>query len=270
MASVLESHGLAQEAASCLIRAARILMTRSNYVRALECMERASTIRPEDAEPVLGILDVHIADQRVDKAKDFVRERAPRALREADPLRARALCDRVVAADPEDLEFRSLRARAYHQANQPKALQDELRYIHEHLPADPVAAEKVKRTLPETRTRLQLQAEAPPRRRRPWKKILTVAALVLLTLGAAGGWLAKREMDAGAALDRIIAEARIDRNWAEARRRVQDFLQGPHRHAFTGQSPPQPLDLREPGAEEEYPLVSDTDEARFTFRHVVQ
>jgi outer membrane protein assembly factor BamB len=234
IATALQAKGLVSEAASCRVKIGRAYLERKDLVRAQEQMRWACDLKPDEVQGRVGLLDVLVAGGDIAKAKDLARVYISDALRDADPLAARALCDRIVAADSADLEFRVFRAKAFHHANQPKDLQEELGFIHRNLPSDEEEAEKIKRQLPEsTRLRLRLPALAPPAApRRAWKAALAVLILLVLALGGAA---AKYEMNARAEIERVIGGARKrmgERAWREAREPVEAFLRGGYRHAY--------------------------------------
>jgi outer membrane protein assembly factor BamB/tetratricopeptide (TPR) repeat protein len=230
VAKVLEAEGLTKEAAAYLVKAARVFLERGSADRALDHLQQAAGLNPEDPDIKYGMFEAHAAAGNLDEGKTLARELVAQALMTTtDYLRARGLCDRIVNADPADLDFRVLRAKILHRTNQKKDLEEELSFIRKNMPIDPKKVETIERELKEvlvrTPTSVQPAAAAPRRpvagRRRPVGLVAGVALAV--AAGVAAGvfeFRARRELDQRLAEARGLLERR---EFAPARKAVEDF-----------------------------------------------
>ncbi len=237
VARILEGEGMGKEAGAQHHRAARLFMEQGDVDRALEHMTKASTLSPEDGEIQLGMFEVHAAAGQLQEGKKLVREMINAALMVPDYLRAQALCDRVVEADPADLDAHVLRARVLHRSNRRKDLDQELGHIRKHLPVDPAEADRILRDLKDVvgaaasalaRPRTVRQAPA----RKAGKGVLVAVLLLLLALVGAA---VKYELDARAALAAAGAASRAHfarKEYADARRSLEGFLAGKFRFSL--------------------------------------
>jgi outer membrane protein assembly factor BamB len=145
------------------------------------------------------------------------------------------LCDRMLKADPDDLDFRVYRAKALHRANLKKELAEDLDYIKQHMPANTHEAERVEKELREILVKRPSsvhpspkapKAEAPKAKPRSNLKIPMIAALALLLVagGAAGYYemTAKRDLDIAIEVSRDLVNKFL---FVEARRPIDSFLE---------------------------------------------
>jgi outer membrane protein assembly factor BamB/tetratricopeptide (TPR) repeat protein len=228
VARVLENEGLSKEAASTYAKAGRLALQKGDVDRALDLLGQSHRLAPEDGEIRYLLFEAHAAAGNLEEGKRLARELVGQALMAAtDYVRARGLADRIVAADPADLDFRILRAKVLHRMNLRRELEEDLTYIRKNMPVDPRKAEAVERELAEIQMRRPSTVLPPPaaRKRRRWGKPAAVLA-VLLAAGAAalGAWIEIRERRR---LTEILAgaEPRLERHeYDEARREVEGFL----------------------------------------------
>lgn len=228
VARVLENEGLPKEAASTYVKAGKLALEKGDVDRALDLLQHAQQLGPEDGEVRYFLFEAHAAAGNLEEGKSLARELIGQALMAAtDYVRARALADRIVAADPADLDFRVLRAKILHRMNLRREVEEELNYIRKNLPVDPRRAEAVERDLAEIQMRRPSTVLPPPapHRRRAFGKPAAVLAILLVAAAAGfGGWveLSERRRLAGVL---AAAEPRLDRQeFDEARREVEKFL----------------------------------------------
>jgi len=240
VAKFLEGEGLGKEAASYHVKAGHIFLEQGDLDRAMDHMQRAAGVNPEDLNIQMGLFEVHAAAGNLDEGKKLAKDLVVKALMAPDLPRARALCDRILNADPGDMEFRVYRAKALHRANLKKELADDLDYIKKNMPVDPGEAEKIDRELREIAVKRPSTVQAKPASgvapTQPVKvqkgggagkvKVILAAALVLVL--AAGGALVYYEMSARSRLDRAIEESNqlaMKYKFSEARRGIDAFIE---------------------------------------------
>ncbi len=237
-ARMLESEGLAREAADYYVSAARLWMESGDLDRALDGLQRAGSLNPENPDVKPAMFEVHASAGNLAEGKALARELAAEALTGAAPdyPRARALLDRIIAVDGADLEFRILRAKVLHRTGPKRELQEELDYIQKNLPVDAREAERYQRELreilavkaPSTTHATAVPARRPASRTGPRRRWGWAAVVALLLLGLAGAAL-KLELDARdelrSAADRSNALASRE-DFEGARRELEGFLAG--------------------------------------------
>ncbi|HLF92029.1 MAG TPA: DUF4388 domain-containing protein, partial [Planctomycetota bacterium] len=239
LARVLENEGLARESAHHYARAGRLSLEQGDLDRAFDTMRKANELAPEDPDIRMGMFEVHAAAGNLEEGKRIARELATQALMAGDSARALGLCDRIIRADPEDLDFRILRAKSLHRLNQKKDLEEELTFIRKKMPVDPKSVEEINLALKEVMARTPttkaspstVKGPAPAKKKRTGVKI---AAGVLLLGGL--GFGGKYELDARAALNAAVARASElveAQSFVEARRQLDGFLGGRHRFSLT-------------------------------------
>jgi len=241
VAKFLEGEGLGKEAASYHVKAGHIFLEQGDLDRAMDHMQRAAGVNPDDLSIQMGLFEVHAAAGNLDEGKKLAKDLVVKALMAPDLPRARALCDRILNADANDMEFRVFRAKALHRANLKKELQDDLDFIKKNMPVDPGEAEKIDRELREIVVKrpstvqqskpgsgvaptLQ-QAKAPKTGGGGKIKIALAAAFGLVLI--AGGAFVYLETSARGQLDRAIEESNKQAskyNFAEARRGIDAFI----------------------------------------------
>src|SRR4029453_15769214 len=161
-------------------------------------MQRAAAVNSEDPQIMMGLFEVHAAAGNLDEGKKLAKSLVTQALMAPDLPRARALCDRILTADPNDMEFRVYRAKALHRANLKKELGEDLDFIKQNMPVDQRERESIEKELREI-----LAKRPPPAPHNPpsgpaktptakpagkggkvGKKVVPLAAAVLLLVGA--------------------------------------------------------------------------------------
>ncbi len=238
VAKILDGEGLAKEAAVNYARAGRLFLEQGDAGRALEHLQKAQALNPEDGEVRLALFEVHAAMGDLAAGKKLAQELITQAMMAPDYARARMLCDRILVADPGDLGFRVQRAKILHRTGQKKDLEEELALIRKGLPEDPAAAEKVMRDLKEVMgppsgiKRPTAALKPPPAARKGrWK---AVCVLVLILLLAAAGFAVKFELDARKELESRAEASRLladQSKFAEARKVLEEYLGGLYRHS---------------------------------------
>jgi len=244
VAKFLEGEGLGKEAASYHVKAGHIFLEQGDLDRAMDHMQRAAAVNPDDPNIQMGLFEVQAAAGNLDEGKKIAKALVVQALMAPDLPRARALCDRILNADPGDMEFRIFRAKALHRANLKKELQEDLDYIKKNMPVDPDEAEKIDRELREVAAKRPSSVHPMPSGGtgpQPAKaksgggsggggvsrtKLMMVA--VLLLLAGAGGALIYYESTAKGELDRVIDKSReMAKKFAfsEARRGIDGFIE---------------------------------------------
>src|SRR6185295_6309120 len=106
VAKFLEGEGLGKEASTYHVKAGHIFLEQGDLDRAMGHMQRASASNPEDPQIQMGLFEVHAAAGNLDEGKKLAKALVVQALMAPDLPRARALCDRILNADPNDMEFR--------------------------------------------------------------------------------------------------------------------------------------------------------------------
>ncbi len=239
LARVLENEGLARESAQQYARAGRLFLEQGDLDRAFDNMRRANELAPEDPDIRMGMFEVHAVAGNLGEGKRMAQELATQALMSGDPTRALVLCDRILKADPEDLDFRILRAKSLHRLNQKKDLDEEITFIRKKMPVDQKRAGEINQALKEVMARTPttktptstVKAPPPPKKKRTGIK---VAAGIVLLGGL--GFCGKYELDARSALNAAVARATElmgTQSFQEARRSVDGFLSGTHRFSLT-------------------------------------
>src|SRR5579862_3181474 len=234
VAKFLEGEGLGKEASNYHVKAGRIFLEQGDLDRAMDHMQRASAANPDDPAIQMGMFEVHAAAGNLGEGKKIAKVLVAQALMAPDLPRARALCDRLLNADPNDMEFRIYRAKALHRSNLKKELAEDLDYIKQNMPANPVEAERVEKELREVLVKRPSSVHPTPKAPKtdvPKAKVKKsvkgplIGAFVLLVAaaGAAGYYevTAKREMDG------VLETARDQKKkdqFVEARRTIDAFL----------------------------------------------
>lgn len=235
VAKFLEGEGLAKESATYHVKAGQIFLEQGDLDRAMDHMQRAASGNPEDPQIQMGLFEVHAAAGNLTEGKKLAKELVVKALMAPDLPRARALCDRILKADPADLEFRVFRAKALHRANQKKELAEDLDFIKQNMPVDLAEAERIEKELREILIKRPSSVQPKPGPgTAPAQKIklggrsklpLVIAGvLVVLAVGAAGFYevISKRE------LDQALAVAEDFKNkfaFSDARRGIDAFIE---------------------------------------------
>ena len=213
VARVLEGEGLAREAAIHHARAGKAYLEAGEADRALDHYKKALQLSPEDTTIREGLFEVYAAQGNLDEGKTLAREIVGQALMTPDYPKAQQFCDRIVAADPADMDFRILRARVYHRSGQKRELEAELEHVRKNLPADPRELERLEKELQEFTARAPTRSTTVPgkspktsrsRARAGARRVLWIAAAVVLP--AAGGSVGY-ELKARGSLQAALATA---------------------------------------------------------------
>jgi outer membrane protein assembly factor BamB/tetratricopeptide (TPR) repeat protein len=241
VAKFLEGEGLAKEAASYHVKAGHIFLEQGDLDRAMDHMQRGAAVNPDDPNIQMGLFEVQAAAGNLDEGKKIAKALIVQALMAPDLPRARALCDRILNADPADLEFRVFRAKALHRANLKKELEGDLDFIKKNMPVNPSEAEKIDKELREivSKRPSTVQPTKPGTATSPAPvkmksgaggaggglkiALIGVAALLLI----AGGLAFYYESSARGKLDRAIEESgklAAQYKYAEARRAIDAFI----------------------------------------------
>ncbi|MBI3854694.1 MAG: PQQ-binding-like beta-propeller repeat protein [Planctomycetes bacterium] len=234
VAKFLEGEGLGKEASTYHVKAGRIFMELGDLDRAMDHMQRAAAANPDDPQIMMGLFEVHAAAGNLEEGKKLAKILVAQALMTPDLPRSRALCDRILNADPADMEFRVYRAKTLHRSNLKKELAEDLDYIKKNMPVDQNEAEKIERELREilvkrpssVHPKPQSGSAAPPRTKGGRSKLPLVAALLLL-VGAAGA-AGYYEMTAKKDLDLEMEAARdyaADFKFSKAREGIDRFIE---------------------------------------------
>jgi len=234
VAKFLEGEGLGKEASGYHVKAGRIFMDQGDLDRAMDHMQRASAANPDDPAIQMGLFEVNAAAGNLEEGKRIAKGLVAQALMQPDLPRARALCDRLLKADPTDLEFRVYRVKALHRSNLKKELAEDLEFIKQNMPANPGEAEKIEKELREIHLKRpssvgpapkKAKTEAPKAKPKKSAKGPLIGALVLLL--AAGGAAGYYETTAKRELDAVLENARDQKKkdqFVEARRIIDGFL----------------------------------------------
>jgi outer membrane protein assembly factor BamB len=228
VAHVLEREGLVKEAASAYVKVGRAFLERGELDRALDYTQQASRMNPDDLEIRFGMFEIHAAAGNLADGKKLGAELILHCLMAPDYTRGRVLCERILGADPTDVDFHVLRARILHRTNQKKDLDEELGWIRRNMPADSRRAEQVEKSLqeifvrsPTTRAPTTVRRPAPARGR--MFALIGAGILVAGVLGVAGWY----ELTSSGQRETAVAEAQklLDqRQYAESRSRIEAFL----------------------------------------------
>jgi outer membrane protein assembly factor BamB/tetratricopeptide (TPR) repeat protein len=235
VAKFLEGEGLGKESSGYHVKAGKIFLEQGDLDRAMDHMQRASAANPDDPAIQMGMFEVHAAAGNLDEGKKMAKALVAQALMAPDLPRARALCDRILNADPGDLEFRVYRAKALHRANLKKELAEDLDFIKQNMPANPAEAEKIEKDLREINAKRPSSVHPSPKtapkteapKAKPKKSIkgpLIGALVLLLAAGGAAGYYevnAKRELDA---VLEVARDLKKKDQFVEARRLIDTFL----------------------------------------------
>jgi outer membrane protein assembly factor BamB len=233
VAKFLEGEGLVKEAVGYHVKAGTLFLEQGDLDRALDHMQRAGNAAPEAPEVRMGMFEIHAVSGNLVEGKALARELVTTALMAPDLPLARKLCDRILKADPEDMDFRVLRAKTLHRANQRKDLEEDLAWIRQHMPVDPAEADRLQMELKDVLVKRATTAHVPavaknsaaPKAK--GRRKVVVVGIVIVLLGV-GGTVAKVEMDAMRDLAGTIDVARghMDKfAFADARNRVGAFLE---------------------------------------------
>jgi len=237
VAKFLEGEGLGKEASGYHVKAGHIFLEQGDLDRAMDHMQRASAANPDDPNIQMGMFEVHAAAGNLGEGKKIAAVLVAQALMAPDLPRARMLCDRMLKADPTDLDFRVYRAKALHRANLKKDLAEDLDYIKQNMPANPVEAERIEKDLREILVKRPSsvhpapskggsKSEIPkPKARGGLKVPMMLVLLLLLGAGGAAGYYevtAKRDLDAAIEISRDQLKKFL---FVEARRPIDAFLE---------------------------------------------
>ncbi|HUR38820.1 MAG TPA: DUF4388 domain-containing protein, partial [Planctomycetota bacterium] len=238
VAKFLEGEGLGKEASSYHVKAGHIFLSQGDLDRAMDHMQRASAANPDDPQIQMGMFEVHAAAGNITEGKKIAAALVSQALMAPDLPRARMLCDRMLKADPDDLDFRVYRAKALHRANLKKELAEDLDYIKSHMPSNTHEAERVEKELreilvkrpssvhPSPKSAKSPKTESPKSSVRSGLKLPMIAAVALLLVaaGAAGYYemTAKRELDIAIEVSRDLLNKFL---FVDARRPIDSFLE---------------------------------------------
>ncbi len=240
VARFLEGEGLASESASYHIKAGTAYIEQGDLDRAMDHFQRAGTQNPDDPDIKRGMFEIHAASGNLEEGKKVARELIARDLMAPDLPRARTLCERLIKASPEDLDFHVLYAKALHRSNLKKELEAELAHIDRNMPVDPGAADKIMKDLREVRVKSPTAASgpksppvraaggsttsAPVARAGSGKAVAIVLLILLLGVGGAAGYY---ELTQRKELDQALEAAKrlLDQSeFTAARRVMDDFL----------------------------------------------
>ncbi len=236
VAKFLEGEGLAKEAAGYHVKAGHIFLEQGDLDRAMDHMQRAAAGNPDEPEIQMGMFEVHAAAGNLDEGKKLAHGLITQALMAPNLPRARALCDRIVAADPADLQFRVLRAKALHRAGLRKELAEDLEFIKKNMPVDAGEAEKIDRELKEVLIKRPSSVHPKPgsgtaqtpsqvKTQGRWKLGLIAGAALLAVAAGLAGYV---EVSAKNELDRRMAASRASLAkfaFLDARRDIDKFLE---------------------------------------------
>src|SRR5262245_20291947 len=133
VAKFLEGEGLGKEASTYHVKAGHIFLEQGDLDRAMDHMQRAASTNPDDPNIQMGLFEVHASAGNLEEGKKLAKTLIQQALMAPDLPRARALCDRILNADPNDMEFRVARAKALHRGNLKKELGEDLDWIKKNM-----------------------------------------------------------------------------------------------------------------------------------------
>jgi outer membrane protein assembly factor BamB/TolA-binding protein len=233
VAKFLEGEGLAKEASGYHVKAGHIFLDQGDLDRAMDHMQRASAANPDDPQIQMGMFEVHAAAGNLEEGKKLAKTLVLQALMAPDLPRARLLCDRMLKADPEDMEFHIYRAKALHRSNMKKELAEDLDFIKKNMPVDPAEAEKIDKELREILVKRPSSVHPKPKSgvaevakpKGGRKGLLLVVVLLLLGAGGAAGYYeitAKGDLDSAMDVSRDLADKL---RFSEARRGIDAFLE---------------------------------------------
>jgi outer membrane protein assembly factor BamB/tetratricopeptide (TPR) repeat protein len=239
VARFLEAEGLTRDASNFHVRASNVYLELGDLDRALDHVQRAMEINPDDPEIRRGMFEVHAASGNLVEGKKLARELIVADLMAPNLSRARELCERLIKADPADLDFHVLRAKALHRANQKADLQQELEYINQNLPVNPQVLERIQKDLREiaakspTSTRGQAtpaakkasSAQPAPASKKGGSRSLLVGSSAVLVLALGGGLFYEFTQGRQLAGVAVVVRRSLDASeYAEARRLVDEFM----------------------------------------------
>ncbi|HXX92379.1 MAG TPA: DUF4388 domain-containing protein, partial [Planctomycetota bacterium] len=238
VARILEGEGQVREAAHQHAKAAHLFTEQGDLDRAFDHMRKASELAPEDPDIRMGMFEVHAASGNLEEGKRLALELATQATMNGDFARARGLCDRILRVDPEDIDFRIIRAKVLHRTNLKRDLEEDLTFIRKKMPTDQKKAEEINSVLREVMSRTPttktspstVKAKAVPKKKRTGVR---VAAGILLLVGLALG--SKYEWDAGrefAQAKARAAELAEKFSYGNARQEIERFQKGFHRFSL--------------------------------------
>ncbi len=244
VARVLENEGLAREASLHHLKASGIFIEVGDLDRALDHAQSAVQLQPDDIRARMGMFEVQAALGNLEEGKKIAREITAQALVEPDYVRAKTLCERILAADPTDLDFRLMRAKALFRSGDKAGAGADVEFIRAHMPTDAKEVDRLERDLKEFSARTPTAAPArhpvagkstAPGARGKGSKggILKVAVVLLLGIGAAAGvyeLLARQTYAAAVGLAEGFA---AQDKFAEARQAIEGFQAGPYRFSPT-------------------------------------
>ncbi len=236
VAKFLEGEGLGKEASGYHVKAGHIFLEQGDLDRAMDHMQRASAANPDDPAIQMGMFEVHAAAGNLVEGKKIASMLVAQALMAPDLPRARMLCDRMLKADPNDLDFRVYRAKALHRSNLKKELAEDLDFIKKNMPTNPGEAERIDKELREILVRRPSsvhptpksgsKTEIPKAKARGSLKVpMLLALLLLLGAGGAAGYYevtAKRELEGAIEISRDQLNKFL---FVEARRPIDGFIE---------------------------------------------
>ncbi len=229
----LESDGQAKAAAGELARAGGLLAESGRTDEANAHYQRAAELDPEmrpatKIQTRIGLKGSDTAAVRLE-----AEERIQKALARRDYARARELCEDTLRGEPENADCRLLLIRVFHESGNRKGLDEQLRYLRSHLPADREQAERIRKRL----SKIVPQNGVPRglagiRAKRRTRRILSLAggAVLILLLGGS----VKFEIDARRSFDRhaLRADLRMkDREYGRALQAMEEFRGTIYRHS---------------------------------------
>jgi outer membrane protein assembly factor BamB/tetratricopeptide (TPR) repeat protein len=247
VARVLENEGLAREASVHHLKASKIFIDQGDLDRALDHAQSAVQLQPDDPRARMGMFEVHAALGNLDEGKKIARELAVQALVAPDYGLAKTLCDRILGADPTDIDFRLMRAKALFRSGDKAGSQADVDFIRAHMPTEAKDVDRLERDLREFAARAATAAPSRSNAAVPGKTTSAPAAkgkrkgaglkaaLILgglLGVGAAGYELLARQA-CGTALGLAEGFASQEK-FGEARQAVEGFLAGPYRFSPSG------------------------------------
>jgi len=233
VARILEGEGQTREAAHQHAKAARLFLEQGDLDRAFDHMRKANELAPEDPDIRMGMFEVHAASGNLQEGKRLALELANEAAMTGDYPRARGLCDRILRVDPEDIDFRIIRAKVLHRTNQKRDLEEDLTFIRRKMPTDQKKAEEINNALREVMARspttkaspstVRAKAVVPKKRRTGMKVAAGLALLVALGLGGKYEWDARKEFLQA----KVRASEQLEKSsFASARQEIERFQKG--------------------------------------------
>lgn len=238
VARVLENEGLAREASKHHVRASAMFIERGDVDRALDHAQSALQLQPDDVQARMGMFEVHAALGNLEEGKKVARDIVTEALVAPDFPAARSMCDRILTADPTDLDFRLMRAKALFRSGDKAGCAADVDFIRKALPSNPAEVERFERELKEFAIRAPTAATpkpqgvgkttSAPKARKKGSKVKVLLFLLVLVAGGAGGYEFMARQTAGKAAAEAEALAKQER-FDDARKSLELFLAGPYR-----------------------------------------